>query len=223
MRQTNSQGFALPITLIVLSLLVVLSIGLSQMAGLNIAKIKQRQDHLTNELQLKNINQWVLYRLLTGTPSKHTRQSSTFSLPVDNSPIYYQNIKVQVQDAAGLMGLALYNQKKFEKLLKQITDKTSATKIAAQLKDWIDKDSLTSYQGMEVTGYIKTQQPMLPRNHAIRSLDELLELPAITPKLFNGSKNKQGLKEFILAGGTMTHNIATTPNVLLTPMLNISA
>ena len=222
MKTSKTQGFALPITLIILSLLTVISMGLSQMARQNVAKIQHRQNMLNNELQLKNTSQWVLYQLLTGAPDKNIKYNGTFTLPVDNSPITHQQIKVQVQDAAGLMGLHDNPAQAIERLLRQLTSQQQATVIAAQLKDWIDKDSLTSYQGMETADYLKTQQPMLPRNGPIRSLDELLELPAMTPAIFNGTKNHLGLRDLMLAGGTTEFNIATAPNILLSPMLNLT-
>lgn len=222
MTNAPPQGFALPITLIVLSLLTVLSMGLSQMAQQNLAKIQYRQETLNDELHLKSINQWVLYQLLVGKSDKNIKYNNAFTLPVDNTPILYKKVKVQVQDAAGLMGLHDYKIKPFEQLLNQLTTQQKASVIAAQLKDWIDEDSLISYQGMEIADYLKTQQPMLPRNSSIRSLDELLELPAMTPEIFNGNKDHMGLRDLLFAGGVSILNISTTPDILLGPMLGIT-
>ncbi len=220
--KAGNKGFALPITLIVLSLLTVLSMGISQMARQNIAKIQSRQQFLQDELQLKNTSQWVLYQLLTGVPDKNVKRNNSYTLPVDNTAVSYNQVQVQVQDSAGLMGLYYYYPKRTEQLLKKLTDKQSAVKIAAQLKDWIDKDSRSSYQGMEAAGYRKTGQPMLPRNAPIRSLDELLELPAMTVALYNGSDHKTGIRDLMLAGGVAEFNIATAPDILLGPMLGIT-
>ena len=222
MKTTKPQGFALPITLIILSLLAVLSIGLSQMSRQNIAKVKYRQQLLNDELVLKNATQWTLYRLLSGIPFANVVYNDSFSLPVDNTSVNYQQTQVKVQDAAGLMGLYLYQSKRFEQLLRQLTSPNQAAAVTAQLKDWIDKDSLTSYQGMEINDYIDIQQSIRPRNAPIRSLDELLELPAMTNELFNGNGKHVGLKDLLLAGGVTDFNITTAPDVLLVPMLNIT-
>ena len=222
MKTASHKGFALPITLIVLSLLTVLSIGISQMARQDIAKIQHRQQLLGDELLLKSTNQWVLYQLLIGTPDKNVKRHGNFTLPVDNTAIDHNQVQVQVQDAAGLMGLYHLYPKRVEQLLKQLTDKQSAIKITAQLKDWIDKDSRSSYQGMEVSGYRKERLPMLPRNAPIRSLDELLEIPAMTATLYNGSDKKMGIKDLLLAGGVEEFNITTAPDILLGPMLGIT-
>ena len=221
--KNKQQGFALPITLIILSLLTVLAMGLSQLARQDTKKIQNQQYRLNDELSLKSTNQWVLYQLLSGVPDKNTKQNGRFILSVDNRPIKHQQTTLQVQDAAGLMGLYLYDARKFEKLLMQLTDKQQAIKVAAQLKDWIDKDSRASYQGMEIAAYRNTNQAMLPRNGPIRSLDELLELPAMTRELYNGTDKKIGLRDLLLAGGVSDFNIATAPDVLLAAMLNISA
>lgn len=218
----NHKGFALPITLIILSLLTVLSMGISQMSRQDVAKIQHRQQLLNDELRLKNTNQWVLYQLLIGIPKNNIKQIGNDRLPVDNSPIKHNNIEVRVQDAAGLMGLYYYHPKQFEQLLRQLTDPHTAIKISNQLKDWIDKDSRKSYLGMELADYVKERQPMLPRNAPIRSLDELLELPAMTLALYNGSQQQPGLKDLLLAGGVEVFNISTAPTILLGPILGLS-
>lgn len=222
MKTTDKQsGFVLPITLVILSLLTVLSMGLSQMARQDVAKVRQRQQILNDEIQLKSAHQWALYHLLTGKPEYNIKHNASIILPVDNRPVMYHHIEIRVQDVAGLMGLYYYQPQRFEQLLNQLTNKQHATQIAAQLKDWIDKDTLTSYQGMEAADYLKAQQPMLPRNAPIRSLDELLELPAMTPALFNGNYKQPGLRDLLLAGGVTEFNITTAPDILLGPMLGI--
>lgn len=221
MKTTNQQGFILPITLIILALLTVMSMGLSKMARHDMAKVQQRQHALNGEIQLKNSQQWVIYRLLTGKPDKNKITSKESSLLVDNQTFNHNEIDIQIQDVAGLMGLAIYQSQQFEQLLIQLTDKQTATQLAAQLKDWIDKDQLASYQGMEAADYIKTKQTALPRNNAIRSLDELLELPSMTKELFNGTKGKTGLKDLLLAGGVTDFNVATAPDMLIGPMLGV--
>jgi len=222
MKTTRHNGFALPITLIVLSLLTVLSLGISQMARQDIAKIQRRQQFIKDELILKNTNQWVLYQLLIGTPDKDVKHHASYTLPVDNTAVSHNQVQIQVQDSAGLMGLYYYYPKRVEQLLKKLTDKQTAVTITAQLKDWVDKDSRSSYKGMEIAGYRKTRQPMLPRNAPIRSLDELLELPAMTAALYNGNDKQAGLRDLLLAGGVSEFNITTAPDILLGPMLGIS-
>jgi len=218
----KQQGFILPITLIILALLTVMSMGLSKMARNDMAKIQQRQKALNGELLLKNTQQWVIYKLLTGVPDKNKIKGKEASIAVDNQTLRHNNIDIQIQDVAGLMGLYAYQAPVFEQLLTQLTDKQTATQLAAQLKDWTDKDQLTSHQGMEAADYIKTKQTALPRNNAIRSLDELLELPSMTKELFNGTKEKAGLRDLLLAGGVTDFNIATAPNILIGPMLKIT-
>jgi len=135
------------------------------------------------------------------------------------------DVKISIQDAAGLMGLAMYNQSAFERLLTTYLSQSDATTIAAQLGDWMDEDSFTRPYGMETNDYLKASMPMLPRDGLLRSLDGLLELPAITPELFNATDRADGvdgvlgLRDLLLAGGADYFNPATAPDILMLPML----
>jgi len=197
--------------------------GLSQVARQDISKIQQRKQLFNDEIKLKSSQQWVLYHLLTGVPDKNWLRGSGSrkSLLVDNSVINHNNVRLQIQDAAGLMGLYYYRYKPFEALLTNLVSRSKATQVAAQLKDWVDADSLVSHQGLEAAEYIKSGQKMLPRNGAIRSLDELLELPGMNKSLFNGDKKHPGLKELLLAGGVTEFNVSTAPDMLIGPMLGL--
>lgn len=221
-KRQKAAGFVLPITLIVLAVLTVLSMGLSQSARQDSVKIQQRKQLLNDELTLKNSQQWVLYQLLSSVPDKNFMRLEGAEIPVDNQTIKHGEVSIKIQDSAGLMGLYYYRHKVFKSLLSSLLVNDEAMRVSAQLKDWIDTDSRVSHQGMELAQYIEAHEKMLPRNNMIRSLDELLELPGMTKELFNGVGQKPGLKELLLAGGVTGFNISTAPNILIGPMLGLS-
>jgi len=218
----TQQGFVLPMTLIVLALLTVLSMGLSHMARNTLNEVQSRKVMVENELLFRSSVQWSLYHLLTGVPDKRVVQHGSFSLPIDGTSMHWGAVDVRVQDAAGLLGLWYYRQPVFEGVLKQLTGETQAQEIAARLGDWIDTDQRSRYSGMEASDYVKAKQMMLPRNAALRSLDELLEIPGITPALFNGHDGIVGLRDLLLAGGEDHFNLATASSILVGPVLGIS-
>ncbi|MBN4073527.1 general secretion pathway protein GspK [Mariprofundus ferrooxydans] len=224
-RSHAQQGFVLPMTLIILALLTTLSMGLSQMARHAIADVQHRQAVFDQELLMKSAAQRALYYLLIGVPKPRTFVSNDFTLAVDGQWQSWDDVKISIQDAAGLMGLAMYNQSAFERLLTTYLSQSDATTIAAQLGDWMDEDSFTRPYGMETNDYLKASMPMLPRDGLLRSLDGLLELPAITPELFNATDRADGvdgvlgLRDLLLAGGADYFNPATAPDILMLPML----
>jgi len=209
-------------TLIVLALLATLSMGLSQMARHAIADVEQRQMLLQQELTMKNAAQRALYYLLTGTPKIRSFSAKAIQLPVDGQWLTWGNVDISIQDEAGLMGLASYDQQAFEQLLTNWLSKSDARSMAARLADWIDADRLARPWGMEVEGYLKASLPMLPRDAPLRSLDGLLELPGMSPALYNGHGHVAGLRNLLVAGGADSFNPATAPDALIGPMMGLS-
>jgi len=216
------KGFVLPMTLIVLALLTVLSMGLSHMARNALHEVQERKALMKNELLFRSGVQWSLYHLLTGVPDKRVVRSGSFSLSVDGVAVRWNGVEVHVQDAAGLLGLWYYRQPVFKRVLEQLIPDQQALELSAKLGDWIDSDQRQRYGGMETSDYVKARLPMLPRNAALRSLDELLEIPGLSPALFNGHDGIVGLRDLLLAGGEDHFNLATSPDILVGSILGLS-
>jgi len=216
------KGFVLPMTLIVLALLTVLSMGLSQMARSHIRDVQLRSDLFNQGLAMKSRAQWVLYHLLTGVPEKRVFRTGAFELPVDATPVASSDMTIRVQDGAGLLGLAVFKPFVFESLLKKLLPRQDASILSARLGDWLDADNHVRYQGMEEADYVSAGLSVRPRNGALRSVDELLEIPGFTAELYNGVGGQQGLRDLLLAGGEVHFNLATAPEILIGPVLGVS-
>ncbi len=219
----KEDGFVLPLALIVLALLTVLSLGLSQMARDGVREMTVQKEIFEREIRLRSAAQWVMYQLLTGHYNMQSVSGGKINIPINGKPVQYQGVEIRVQEAAGLFGLAFYDQQKFQHLLTTLIGKDVAAPLAARLADWIDSDKRLTNQGGEASDYLAAGLPMLPRNGPIRTLDELLDVPGFTPQLFNGDKSRPGLRDLLMAGGEGHFNLATAPDMLIAPMLNISA
>lgn len=214
----------LPMTLIILALLTTLSMGLSQMARQAMSDAGQRYRLLETELAMKSASQRALYYLLVGVPKVRTFAIDDMELAVDGQWLTWGDVDISIQDGAGLMGLAIYNQQYFERLLLTVMDQSGAQAVAARLADWVDGDSFTRLAGMEAGDYLKASLPMMPRDGDFRSLDGLLELPGITSELFNGDSvngdsGSFALRDLLLVGGEGYFNPATAPEILIGPMM----
>jgi type II secretory pathway component PulK len=216
------RGFVLPLVLIVLSLLTLLSMGLSQTAASRMQDLQQRKDFWAFEKQARNNMQLQLYLLLTGDFSQQEVRAGSHRSYLTGQKFEMAGLQVRVQDGAGLFSLAFYQREKFQKLLEKLTDKKTASAISAELGDWIDEDNSRQFHGMEAAGYISRGLAQTPRNGPIRSLEELLQLPSMTRQIFFGSAERPGLRELALAGGADHFNIAAAPAAVLGPMLNLS-
>jgi len=219
---SSQQGFVLPMTLIVLALLTTLSMGLSQMARHAVADVQQRQLLLEQELAMKSSAQRALYYLLTGTPKARSVVAGDIELPVDGQWLSWGKVRISIQDEAGLMGLALYDQQAFEQLLANWLSQSDARSIAARLADWVDADRFARPWGMEIEDYLKASTAMLPRDAPLRSLDGLLELPGLNASLYNGHDDVPGLRDLLVVGSADFFNPATAPDILIGPMMGLS-
>src|SRR5690606_19931674 len=110
-------------------------------------------------------------------------------------------------------------------LLEHYMDPKAANRVAARIVDWIDRDSVVTNDGMETAEYIASGLQYLPRNGLLRSLDEVLNIPGITPALFNGSdqENIRGLRDLIILNATGGgFNPATAPKEVLRAYGNLN-
>ena len=218
----SGKGFALPLVLIVIALLAVLSMGLSQMARNRMADLQLRKDIWANEKVAQDIVHQSVYAMLVGQYSERDLLFDGNIIPLDGRPFKWGAVELQIQDEAGLMSLAFYNRKMFNRLLNKLTDSKTASRISAELADWIDEDNTRQFGGMEAANYISEGLLQSPRNAPIRSLSELLELPSMTIELFNGESGSDGLVDLLAAGGSDFFNVATAPDRVLAPVLGLS-
>lgn len=217
------RGFVIPLALIVIAILTVLAVGLGHQARNQLKTIQRYQIQWQNELAYRSLLQQLLHALLTGKITYNTLEYNQKKLPIDGRPFTIDNIDVQLQDISGLLGLGVYQQEWFYRLLLQLTDAETAIKISHELSDWIDQNNIEQRYGMEASNYIQAGLPYRPRNKMIRSLDELLELPSMTTELYNGSQHKPALRDLLVAGGTQSVNAATASEPVLKAVIGASS
>ncbi len=222
MTYSKQSGFVIPLVLIIISILVVLSVGLSHLARNQIKTLQHSQSQWQNELVYRTVLHKLIHQLLTGKIAYNYVQTDQRRLPIDGRIFSVDGIEVQLQDAAGLLGLGLYDETQVYQLLIQLTNLETAQRISHELTDWIDRNDLQQRYGMEATHYIQAGLPYQPRNKMIRSLDEPLELPSMTQELFNGTEQQPGLRNLLIAGVGQNLNAATAPKPILRAKLKVS-
>lgn len=222
--EPRQAGFILPFTLIVIALLTLLSVGLSQMARLQLRQTTMQKQQFQGYIDTQNANQAAIFRLLSETPGPRAFGQGKESTPIDGRPVRLARSVCRIQDVAGLFSLGLYDEGRFRRLLSNLTDARIATQLAARLGDWIDEDNQARYQGMEIAGYRALGLNTVPRNGPLRSMDELLEIPGMTAALYNGQpdSNLPGLRDLLTAGGPGWFNAAAAPSIVLGSYLNFS-
>ncbi len=219
---TRVRGFVLPLVLIVIALLSVLSLGLSQMARNRMLDLQLRKDVWADSRVGQDVIHQNVYAMLVGDYREQEILVSGQMIPLDGRSVIMQGVEVKIQDVAGLFSLAIYSRVKFSQLLKTLTDEQVASRISSELADWVDEDDIRQFRGMEAVNYASKGLPQSPRNKPIRSLEELLELPSMTPDILNGTDQTDGLIDLVVAGGADHFNIATAPDRVVGPVLGLS-
>jgi len=219
----KQHGFVLPLALIMLAILTGLAVTLSEQAHTKMLEIQRQQTSWRNELEYRSALQQIIRILLTGEVVYNKVYLDPLALPIDGQRFKLKGLEVQIQDGAGLIGLGHYEPEWVLRLLSQFCGTEQALRITDELADWVDQDNARHRYGLESIDYLRQRHAYLPRNIALRSLDELLELPSMTPELYNGDAERYGLKELLLTGGVDHLNIATAPAPVIQAVLGLSA
>ena len=82
-----------------------------------------------------------------------------------------------------------------------IEDEAEATSIANALVDWMDEDDKESDRGAEDSYYQSLEMPYSCRNGPVQYIEELLLVKGVSPELFFGTEEKEGLVDYLTTYG----------------------
>lgn len=215
-------GFALPLVLIILALLTALSFGLTRLVSANMQFLQERKTEWAEELQIRDALEKAIHMLLVGKYDPTSVSVDSASLPLNSAPAMINGLTVRVQSWSGLYSLSLLGHRNTNAVFRQMMDSKSAQRVSAELGDWIDEDTRGRFRGGEGADYATRKMLQRPRNAPLRSIDELLELPSVTPDMMNGSGNTPGFRDLFLAGGEDNFDLGTAPDILVGPLLGLS-
>jgi len=215
-------GFALPLVLIILALLTALSFGLTRLVSANMQLLQERKTEWAEELQIRDALEEAIYLLLVGKYDPKSVNFDSASLPLNGAPVMINGLTVRVQSWSGLYSLSFLGYLNTNAVFRQMMDSKTAQRVSAELGDWIDEDTRGRFRGGEEADYASKKMLQRPRNAPLRSIDELLELPSVTPDMMNGGGNTPGFRDLFLAGGEDNFDLGTAPDILVGPLLGLS-
>jgi len=216
-------GFALPLTLIVLAMLITLALGLMHTSVQRVNNAYLLKERWHNALQIQNMLNVIAWNLLAGTKEHNKVIHAGVTIPIDGHAFEIQGMQIKVQDESGLIPLEFFQQKAVDNVMKNVMKNTRGKVTdmnpAAILGDWVDVDQIPRISGLEKQSYKMKNYKYMPRNHPLRTLDELLEVPLIDYDLFNGVRGKPGLRDIFVLGASGQVNYATAPDEALAALL----
>ena len=215
-------GFALPLVLIILALLTALSFGLTRLVSANTQLLQERKTEWAEELQLRDALEKAVHMLLVGKYDPKSVSLDSARLPLNSAPAVINGLTVRVQSWSGLYSFSLLGYQNTNAVFRQMMDSKSAQRVSAELGDWIDEDTRGRFRGGEGADYATRKMLQRPRNAPLRSIDEMLELPSVTPDMMNGRGKTPGFRDLFLAGGEDNFDLGTAPDILVGPLLGLS-
>ena len=215
-------GFALPLVLIVLALLTALSFGLTRLVAANADLLTISRHDWEEERRQRDTIEEVVFMLLVGSYDQQSIHHGGRQVRLDGAVTRLNGVDIRVQSWSGLYSMALLGDQRIDEVLAQLVDSVQAAKISAEIGDWMDTDDRQRFRGREAAGYARSRLSMRPRNAPLRSVEELPELPSVTPALYYGSDDSPGLRDLFLAGGEDNFDLGTAPEVLIGPVMGLS-
>lgn len=218
----RQKAFALPLVLIILATLTVMSITLSRMAKNVVGLASQQQQEWRDELLINDTFRRLMLIIMTARRTSGTIEAAGVSIPADGRWVNYNGLEISLQDANGLF-LVQPTAETWSRLLGAYMPERDAVQVSARIMDWLDQDGIASTGGMERAEYLAAGLDVMPRNGQLRTLDELLNIPGITPQIFNQAQDDlPALRNILFLNNTRAgFNPATAPFLVLKTKLNM--
>jgi general secretion pathway protein K len=87
--------------------------------------------------------------------------------------------------------------------------------ILDSLKDWMDADDIVTGGGAETPYYAALAKPYAAKNGPLDCIEELMMIKGITREIYEGTKDRPGLRQLLTIYGDGRININTAPILVL--------
>lgn len=196
----KQQGMVLPLTLLILAILLIMSSLMIQRSDSQLNRLHVDRKLWQAQLKFHSAEQRVQFAMLVGEQEPGGYRLAGTFIPIDNEPLLLSNdVTIKVQDQAGLLSLFYINKTLLLGLLNSYYSADQATDIANAIIDWQNIDADIPYG----------------RGGPMRSLDELMLIPGITPEIYNGTASRPGLKHWLTLSGSSWINFGAISPALM--------
>jgi len=112
-------------------------------------------------------------------------------------------VAVQIIDLSGKISISAVDDVLLQDILSAcgLEEGVEQTTVINSILDWIDQDDMHRQEGAEEDYYLGLDPPYSPKNGDIESIEELLLIKGIDRDLFQGTKDKPGLRDFLTVYG----------------------
>lgn len=196
----TQQGMILPLTLLILAILIIMSSLMIQRSDGQLNRLHVDRKLWQAQLKFHSAEQRVQFAMLVGDQEPGGYRLGDTFIPTDSEPLLLSNdVTVKVQDQAGLLSLFYINKSLLLNLLNSYYSADQANEIANAIIDWQNISAEVPYG----------------RAAPMRSLDELMLIPGITPEIYNGTASQPGLKKWLALSGSSWINFGAISPALM--------
>ena len=177
----DDAGIALVVVLWLLTMLALIALPFA--AGTRVeatVAINERANAVARALADAGIHRGIAALFITDEDEIWQFDGTVYELELAGGKIH-----VAIEDEAGKVDLNTAPDDLIRGLFARLgLDVDEADTAAAGLLDWRDEDTLTRPNGAEESQYRADDRPFLPRDGALLSLDEALQVMGVTPKTY---------------------------------------
>jgi len=222
----NNKGFALILTILIISLVVVLTLDFN---------IFMRSDlyssaNLKDEIKLGwiarsgfNYALAILYEDASESDFDTLHEDWANSRAISsNSAVMFEDgrFEVRIIDHSGRIQINHINKQKdlmtrFLSSEQFGIDPKNVNNLIDAIKDWIDSDNEVTGFGAENEYYQGMEKPYSCKNAPLELMEELLLVKGVTRELFFGTKEKPGISYYLTTHGDGRININTADPLVL--------
>jgi general secretion pathway protein K len=223
----NQRGFALVAVLLVLGLLGVVGAEFAQSMRLEATAVRAYKESITAahlaeagvEQAIREISAEIAFAVAAddGLLTFYTRERQPLPrLLRAQAPLGPGAFSYRITDEEARLNVNTSPPDRVDRLLQGLgVDKRDRDVIVDSIQDWRDANDEHRANGAESEDYyLKLPVPYRAHNSNIESIQELIQIRGITPKIFNGAERTPGLVDLVTVkspGSTVNINTAGVP------------
>ena len=229
---TDERGFALLAVILVLSLLAVVVTEFAFSMRLEASMVRAYRDSiLARNLAEAGIQQAIREILSDANVQAldEDEQLAFYSKPAGGTAIQRLPsltrthvslgsgaFSYRITDEEGRLNINAGVPARMQQLLVSLgVDKLERDVIVDSIEDWRDRNDLKRANGAESDDYVKLPVSYRARNGNFQDTAELLQINGVTPEMYYGRAERQGLVDLVTVRGRGNVNLNTAPAPVL--------
>ena len=177
MSRRPQRGFVLVLTIWILAAIAIATAYFGERVQASLRAAVARQDITNAELAVSNGRAEILFRLATLPVTVWGLGDLPNAIRLDGRPYAEDGGTLELQDAAGLIGLNAFGDEAMSRLLTTLgVSQPQHASLIDALRDYTDADDLRRLSGAEAAQYAAAGLPAGPRNAPLASPLELRDV-----------------------------------------------